>query len=91
MATKQAGSTKPRALVQKRAATSATQRKGVPAMTVAAGGASKKAASKVRRKVEVADLSGIGVPTPLTGQAAFDLAVRAGIINKNGDLKPRFR
>lgn len=37
------------------------------------------------------DYMGLGVPKPRTGQAAVDLVYRAGITNKNGTLKARFR
>lgn len=53
--------------------------------------ASKKAAAKHARVLLMTDVMALGVPKPRTGQAAVDLAVRAGVIGPHGALKPRFR
>ena len=71
--------------VQKRGAAKA------PAKKAAAKRAPKKAAARTGHKVMLADFVNLGVPKPRTGQAAVELAVRAGVINASGDLKPRFR
>ncbi len=85
MAARKTSSSKPQALVQKRGAAKA------PAKKAAAKRAPKKAAARTGHKVMLADFVNLGVPKPRTGQAAVELAVRAGVINASGDLKPRFR
>jgi hypothetical protein len=87
MAAKQ---TKPQALVQKRVAAKAVPPGKVFVKKAGAKKGSRMAAAKTGPKVTLADFA-LGVPKPRTGQAAVDLAVRAGVINKSGDLKPRFR
>jgi len=69
---------------------------GEPVKVAPSGGDAQVAASPLRSRFattlrQARSSEGIGVPKPVTGAVAVEIARKAGIVGKDGKLTPRFR